>query len=341
LTETYFTGNFNPLRGMDGKFEAIHNSTHEVTRQILDDRRAAMMNRAEVPTALRAGNRNLADFVMPNLQTNELDISMALLYEVDEDTLPVASHLHLRGQIGVPENHPLALKHVNLYGVDEFALLLRKARDTRSVTTHPVDEKFHGIQWQGFGDASRYFSILPLASTTGKLYGILVVGANPRRPIDDDHYRFMRDLSSFTTTIAASIGTVEEAKKRSQSLEKQIAQSEKKIRFMAQNASVGMLQSLPSGEVQWANEQYYKLTGRAEQDKIKSRATFLDSFIDVDYPRAQESWAQVLLGQPTVAVELHLKKLFVPPSGDPEPSCILAHSFPYLEDGKVNSISMY
>jgi signal transduction histidine kinase/CheY-like chemotaxis protein len=338
LTETYFTGNFNPLRGIDGKYVAIHNSVHEVTRQILDDRRAAMMNQAEVSTALRGGSRSFADFVLPNLQMNELDISMALLYEVDEVTLPVASHLYLRGQIGVPDDHSLAAKHVDLYSADEFAFLLRKARDTRTAATLPVDEKFDGIQWQGFGDPSRHFSILPLAGTAGKFYGVLVVGANPRRPIDDHHYRFMRDLSSFTTTIAASKDTVEEAKKRSQSLEKQIAQSEKKIRFMAQNASVGMLQSLPSGKVQWANEQYYKLTGRTEHDKINNRSTYLDCFIDVDYPRAQASWAQVLSGQPTVGVELHLKRLFVPPSGDPEPSCVLAHSFPYLEEGKVNSI---
>jgi signal transduction histidine kinase/CheY-like chemotaxis protein len=338
LIETYFTGNFNPLGGIDGKFEAIHNSVHEVTRQILDGRRTAMMNRAEGPTALHVSSRSFADFVLPNLQMNKLDITMALLYEVDEVALPFASHLHLRGHIGVPDDHPMAAKHVDLYSANEFAFLLRKARDTRTAATHPVDEKFDGIQWQGFGEASHYFSILPVAGSAGKLYGILVVGANPRRPIDDDHYRFMRDLSSFATAIAASKDTVEEAKKRRQSLEKKIAQSEKEIRFMAQNASVGMLLSLPTGEVQWANEQYYKLTGRPEQDKIKSRLTYLDCFIDVDYPRAQASWAQVLSGQPTEGVELRMKRLFVPPLGDPEPSCILAHSFPYLENGKVVSI---
>jgi len=37
--ETYFTGNFNPLRGDSGKVEGFYNALSEVTRQKLNDRR--------------------------------------------------------------------------------------------------------------------------------------------------------------------------------------------------------------------------------------------------------------------------------------------------------------
>jgi hypothetical protein len=37
--ETYFTGNFNPLRGDSGRVEGYYNALSEVTRPILNDRR--------------------------------------------------------------------------------------------------------------------------------------------------------------------------------------------------------------------------------------------------------------------------------------------------------------
>ncbi|KAG9234049.1 hypothetical protein BJ875DRAFT_27016 [Amylocarpus encephaloides] len=334
LTETYFTGSFNPLRGLDGKILAIQSSSREVTRSILSDRRATMLTRMELLTD--AGGISLAESILPALEGNKQDIPMALLYEVDEDALDDSSQLLLRGQIGVPSNHHLASAKVNLNSKDPFALLLREARDARKPQIHPVDEKFLGIDWQGFGEASKYFSILPLASED-RLFGFLVVGANPRRPVDDDYFRFMKDLASLVTSISTSVATVEDAKKSTVGLKKKLAESDNKIRFMAQHCSVGMLHSSTNGELIWANEEYWKLTGHTPHG-AKHKFSFLDLFVDEDHAVARSSWSELVQGKSSVSVELHMKKLFTPPSGDPEPFCILAHSFPYFEDGHVKSI---
>ncbi|KAF4633536.1 hypothetical protein G7Y89_g4572 [Cudoniella acicularis] len=331
--ETYFTGNFNPVRSDSGKVEGFINCTHEVTRQILSDRRTAMLNSMRVPTGLHHGS--LASYVMPFLVSNKLDITMSLFYEVDEETIPGTYQLRLRGQIGVPHGHRLAPDNVDLYSSNGIIPLLRKAR--AEIITVPADDLFEGVNWQGFGEPSQNISILPLSSA-GRLFGFLVVGANPRRPINNDHHQFMRDLSSKVSSIAASIITVEEAKQRAERLEKELADSEKQIRFMAQNASVGMLHSSIDGTMLWANEEYYKLTGHTGDDEVYNRASFLDVYVQEDHPKARDAWLRLLSGVPSVSIELRLKKLFTPPTGDPEPSCILSHSFPYVENGVVKSV---
>ncbi|CAG8978998.1 hypothetical protein HYALB_00009900 [Hymenoscyphus albidus] len=336
LEETYFSGSFNPLRSLDGEIIGFQNSTHEVTRQILGDRRAAMFSRMEAATGARR-SWALQDFVIPFLESNKLDVPMALLYEVDEDKTPASTHLLLRGSIGVPPYHRMAAKEVNINGGTGLGHFIRKASDLGTVTTLPVDDQFAGIDWQGFGDPSHHFSVLPLVGGA-KLFGYLILGVNPRRPIDSDHQVFMRDIASMITSVAASISNIENAKNETDRLEKRVKDSEKQITFLAENASVGMLHSSIDGLPIWANEQYFKLTGQNNNGKGKFNAKFFDIYVEEDIPKAMESWQKLIRGEPSVSVEMHLKKLFVPPSGNPEPSCILSHSFPYVEEGRVRSV---
>ncbi|KAH8678670.1 hypothetical protein BGZ60DRAFT_503765 [Tricladium varicosporioides] len=331
--ETYFTGNFNPVRGESGEIAGYHNSTYEVTRQILSDRRTKMLNSMKTPTGVHQGD--LASYVIPFLETNPTDITMSLFYEMDEDSVPNTQLLRLRGKTGVPDGHPSAPDVVNLDSSDGIIPLLRQAR--RDMITIPVDDNFAGIDWQGSGGPSKSISILPL-SGSGRLFGFLVVGANPRRPLDEDHSQFMRDIASKVSSIASAIITVDEAKKRAERLEKELEDSEKQIRFMAQHAAVGLLHSAIDGSMLWANEEYFNLTGHSGNDEVYNRGSFLDVYVDEEQQDAREAWLRLIQGEQSVSTELHLKKLFTPPVGDLEPSCIRSHSFPYIEDGKVKSV---
>jgi hypothetical protein len=178
--ESYFSGNFNPLRGLSGKIEGFYNAVHEITKTIINNRRRAMLNTMEAPPA--SDTRKLAYHVMPLLELNPRDFPMVLLYKMDEDTTPGTSLLLLRGKIGVPDGHQLAMECLDLSSNDGLVPFLRKSRS--KITTIPVDEKFDGLDWQGFGEASRFVSVLPILGPE-RLFGFLVVGTNPRRPIDE------------------------------------------------------------------------------------------------------------------------------------------------------------
>ena len=195
---------------------------------------------------------------MTLLAEYERDISMALLYEIDDESIPNSQIVNLRGQIAVPQGHPIAPNKANLHSSEEGIVpCLRQAQD--EIINIPVDNKFAGIPWRGFSEGSRCISILPF-SGGGRLIGFLVVGANPRRPIDDDHHQFMRDLASKVSSIANTVVNAEEAQRRAEKLEKKLEDSDKKIRHMAQNATIGMLRLSIDGKVLWANDQYYDCT---------------------------------------------------------------------------------
>lgn len=288
--ETYFTGNFTPVRGLSGKVEGFHNATHEVTKQIVGNRRTKMLNSMDIPIGL--ADKDLASYVMRSLQLNPKDITMALLYEIDDETAPGIAIVHLRDSIGVPKGHPIAVEKANIDSTEGIIDLLRRAG--REILTVPVDDRFSGVQW-GFKEdeksderiSSNFVSVLPI-SGAGKTIGYLVVGVNPRRPVDEEHNQFMRDVASKISSIAGSVITAEEAKRRSERLEQKLSESDKQIRDMALNASVGMLRLSVEGKKLWANDQYSSLTGCTP---IEGGETFqfLEVFLEEDQDIALEA----------------------------------------------------
>jgi signal transduction histidine kinase/CheY-like chemotaxis protein len=336
VEESYFSGNVNPLRGDSGKIEGFYNAVHEITNQMINDRRIAMMSHMQIPSSLDHGR--LAEHVIPSFETNPLDIPVALLYKSDEETVPGSCLLLLRGSVGVPDRHPLATKQVDFNSSKGIAPLLRKAR--RQIITVPVDDIFNGIQWRGYEEPSKFVSILPILAPE-RLFGFLVVGANPRRAIDEHHHQFMRDLASKVSSMAAFIISAEENQKRADRIERELAESERQIRYMAQNASVGMQHLSIDGTTIWANECYYNLTGHPRPDKDQYKLSFIDVFLEEDQTKALDAWSSLVEGKPNLSVELRLKRMFTPPSGEPQPACLLALSFPYIETGKVKSIMIF
>lgn len=88
----------------------------------------------------------------------------------------------------------------------------------------------------------------------------------------------------------------------------------------------------------WANDQYYELSGHPKPKTVHDKFSFMDMIVEEDQPKAQEAWDRLCAGESKVSLELRHKRLFTPPTGDPEPSTLLALAFPYVKDGVVESI---
>ena len=274
LEEAFFNGNFIPLRGDTGKIEGFYNGVHEVTRAKINERRRIMLNGLHMPSP--EDKRRLTSHVIPMLKENPWDFPMAMIYKVD-DTLPGPCPLVLRGNIGFPEHHPLAVEVADISSDVGLMPLMRKAR--WKMLTVPVDESFDGVKWSGFGEPSRHVTILPI-SDPGRLYGFLIVGANPRRPLDEDYHQFMQDLGTKISSMAGSILNAEETRKREASLQRELADRMRQIRYMAENASVGMQYIAVDGSLIWANDEYYRLTDHPRGEESQFPLSFMDVFID-------------------------------------------------------------
>ena len=88
------------------------------------------------------------------------------------------------------------------------------------------------VELKGHGQQPQCFTTLPILSAD-HLYGYVVVGSNPLRPIDDDYGQFMADLQRHTTTAVIANISVEESLRRSARLEAQLAERERQTRYMA------------------------------------------------------------------------------------------------------------
>lgn len=333
VEEVYVTGSAIPLREINGEIGGCYLAIYDESTSRIRERRRGILSRMAVPSGFL--DESFASCVIPALQTGPRDVPMALLYQFDEDAASDQRSLILRGTIGIPESHALARESVSLDEENGIAALLRQAEGkVISVPLHPL---FDGLEWSGFLEPSNQIFILPLNSAEKHL-GYLVVGSNNRLIMDEEHIMFYRDMASKVAAVASAFYEAGEVRRRAQLLEKELADSERQIRYLAEHASVGMHHVNIDGKMLWANERYYTMTDHPRQKSKQHTYSFIDVFLEEDQSKAQAAWKLLLQGQPNVSVELRLNKLYTPPSGDPEPACIQAFSFPYVEDGKVKSV---
>jgi signal transduction histidine kinase len=337
LEETHFNGDFIPLRDDDGRVNGWYNSLTEITRQKINDRRRNMLNMiALVPGGCTSST--IGSHFVDCFRTNTLDIPFALVWEIDS-----ASHsaqpsrgLKLTASLGVPEGHKLAQKYGSLDDEEGIYSLLKKAGG--NPTTSPCGLELEGVEWEGFKEPSQHVCVVPL-SNAGRLYGYLMVGANPRRPIDDDHEQFMRDLASQLSSTMAFLVSMEESEKRQSRLETRLAASEDHIRYMADHLDIGLEHLSLDGHVLWANEHYFKLIDQEATEEFSKRLLpFKDYVLEEDQPKMYTAWKAVLDGVTTHTAEFQMKRLFKPPFGPPIPATILISAVPYVEDGEIKSI---
>jgi signal transduction histidine kinase len=337
LEETHFTGDFIPLRDDDGRVNGWYNSLAEVTRQKITDRRRNMLNTIPI---LPQGctSTTIGSHFMDCFRTISMDVPLAVMWEIDNasHTSQPSRGLKLMASLGVPEGHKLAQK-CGCLDSDEGVYALLKEAGT-DPTTSPCGPMFDGIAWQGFKEPSQHICVIPLTNA-GRLYGYLLIGTNSRRPIDNDHEQFMRDLASQVSATMAFLVSMEEAEKRQSQLENKLAASEHHIRYMADHLDIGLEHLSLNGNVLWANEHYFKLIDqKPTTDFGKLHLPFKSQVLEEDQPKMFTAWNAILEGLPTHTTEFRMKKSFNPPFGPPVPATVIVSAVPYMEDGEVKSI---
>ena len=248
--ETFFNGNFVPI-GPAYAPEGFYNSMFEVTQQKLDDRRTTLLN------ALTAVPNMTVDAVshhiLATLRTSPYDVPMALLYRIHDG--PKKSKLRLEGRIGVPAGHNLIANNVPVDSEEGLAPDLKRAGTETLIID--CDERFDGVEWEGWSDRAKHIVILPLTSGA-RLFGYLIVGANPCRPLDSHCEQFHRDLKRMISSYITSAFDSEVLQKRQEQLEAELAFSDLKLRHLINHASVGMCHVSLEGDMLWANDHYYE-----------------------------------------------------------------------------------
>jgi PAS domain-containing protein len=332
--EAFFTGNFTPIRDSEGKIQGFYNALFEVTRQKIADRKTAMLNLMSIPDDLTTAS--VCCHIMRCLKTNPHDITMAIMYQVDDTTDTGQFALHLNGQLGLPSNHPLLVDGRFLSSSDGLIPLCRRAQaHMNGPFSIPRDDRFDGIEWRGPAGASNSVAVLPLTNAR-RLFGFLIVGTNPHR-LDDENSQLLSELALMASGVMASAVSSEETRLRNEKLERELADSDMKIRHLVQHSQVGMVNLLVDGSLKWANNVYWTITG-LDTETTGQAYGFFDCILEEDLAITTGEWQKVVRGMEVTSVEIRLKRQYKPAIGDAVPSTVLVFAYPYVENDRVTSV---
>ncbi|KAK1808134.1 hypothetical protein LTR12_017512 [Friedmanniomyces endolithicus] len=345
--EAYFVGQFIPIRGDSGTVEGWYNTVTESTAQVLFERRRRVVDRIAAIPPLPV-TETLSMFV-DALRLNPHDITAALLYSFDELAPEGAANLHLHGSIGIPEGHRIAPAEAHLEtGQNGLVPWFRRALLTGKphvlkTTEAVLRELCHGIIWCGYGESSRDLVICPLA-ISGNVLGFLVQGANPRRPYDETMENSIVDATRQMEVKWINAIAAQQAKLRELVLEQRATDSESRLQHMAHHAPMGMCQIGTDHKIQFANDQFYEITGH---DRSKpDLSEFRKSLAADERDRSLQTAEGLLSGDTRIVQEIRLERRWTPPAGErSEAAAINAWmqviAFPLIEDGKPKLLMAY
>lgn len=350
LEETYFIGQFIPLRGDDGGVGGFSNTTLESTSQVLFERRRHVTDQISriLPHSIE---QTLSEFTQ-SLQINPYDITATLLYTYDDHMSGDIENLFLESSIAIPESCGCYLKKAHLEtSEDGLVPLFRQVNKTgRLLVLDLADDSFShyrglfdGVMWRGFGDRPRNIVICPL-TISGKLLGFYVQGTNPRREYDDATERSVMEITTRLELKWAESSAREQAHLREQMAERRAIESENILRSLAQNAPLGMYQIGLDRKIKWANDQFYDITGhnRSRYDMVHFRNALAADERETDRRILED----LLNGASRTVREVRLCRTWQPPSqadegAEEHHSWILAVTFPLIEGGEVKSLLGY
>ncbi|KAM5355443.1 hypothetical protein ACJ41O_002089 [Fusarium nematophilum] len=344
LEETFFSWSIVPLVGGDGEVVGLYNPAFENTRRRVNERRMLMLREIGERTAAATTVQGFWPQVQKGLEYNEYDVPFAMVYSAREDTESEVSSLHsgslihspqlvLEGALGVPDDHPAAVSHLDLRQSEEgFAPYMRQSMAAGGLPIVLSEENgtlpsnlIEGLRWRGFGDPSKTLVVFPvIPTTTGEsVIGFIVMGVNPRRPYDDDYKLFIHLLSRQLATSMASVVLFEEEIKRGQraarlaALDRQelsmqlylrtqeAVESEYRFTRMAEFAPVGMFIANYAGKINYCNDMWWQISRHSRSED--SVDTWLDSVRDEDRPSLEEAWTKLLTEKTTISIEFRFK----------------------------------
>ena len=347
--ETFWQGSFLPIRDDEGKVRGFYNRAREITKTVINERRAKVLG------AIAAKPNLTGDFIfkhiITSLSTSDRDFPLAFVYSAEDDAESGKCQLKFESGQGVPEaGHPLLPDTMELYdGSHGFTPFFRKAKSKDNILVlHDKDASLpkrlvSGFDWSGFGEASQSLAILPL-STSDRLLGILVVGLNPRRPYDEESEAFLNTLLRSISAIVASALDREEARNRAERLAKQLENSEKQIREIAEYGPVGIARLSSGGKLTWANDQYYEITGQRRNEEDQYELSLLELVREEDKEQFKDLWKVLSEGHKATSIACRIQKTWQPPlaldtnSGEAsQPVWILVSGYPIMDNLEIKA----
>ncbi|KAL1836597.1 hypothetical protein VTJ49DRAFT_4886 [Mycothermus thermophilus] len=350
LEETYLKWSLVPIVE-DNEILGFMHPVAETTSVRLWERRMKMLIELGDVLLTARDVDSYWDLAIQKLATVEpsYDTPLAILYAVHDDPDPPpgngpAKICRLRGTLGVPDGHPIAPKSIHLRtdtGLlpssisaaleDQHPTLLRVSDGTLPA---PLLE---GLHWRGFGDPCHAAVICPIRPTKDEnAMGFLLLGLNPRRPYGNDYRQYISLLCQKLATTLASVVLLEEEARRGRTAAAQAAfdqamlqeklavqtkeatESMQMFEAVAEVVPVGMCFGDRHGNITYANDAWYKITGHPPGPGPIPINAFLSCVKDEDHDLVCAKYEELKKTR-NLQFEFRVKRPSNPAAAGPQP----------------------
>ena len=212
VQDGYYTFSYLPIRIEGGRVGGIFVVVMETTGQVVGARRLALIRELSIRSALCQNVASVLRSAEEVLAQAPSEVPFALLYARSGERAQLV--------VSVGIERGLAASPKELDGQEGSTWPLAEvARSRREVLVDDLAGRFGALPGGPSGEPAARALVLPLAADgEGEATFVLVVGLNPRIPVDDDARSFLQLLARQLATSIASTRALEEKTQRAAQL---------------------------------------------------------------------------------------------------------------------------
>ncbi|HET7896863.1 MAG TPA: ATP-binding protein, partial [Flavisolibacter sp.] len=213
--ETYYTFSYTPVLGDDGEIAGMFCANTDDTDRITGERQLKTLTRLGKRLTDCRNNQEIIENTIATLRENQHDFPFAIFRMVNDNIATLASSTPLG------DSAQLVPLEIDLDNTDfPVVQTLKKAITSRKPQVFEGLETRLGQMPKGAWEkAADKVIALPIVQTGSKEpYGVLVVGVNPYRLLDEKYLSFFSLVADQIATSFTDVHAFEEERKRAESL---------------------------------------------------------------------------------------------------------------------------
>lgn len=215
--ECYFEYTFNPIQGQDGAIDGVFNVVSETTYRVLNDRRSRLLRELAAKTGTAKTLEASCTLMLEALNSDPFDIPLALLYLIDSD----GKQARLCNSSEFASGNLVNPAVIDLTTADDpngwpIALAAQTAQPQE---INNLVSRFGVLPGSPWAEPPQEAIVLPIAAPgQGKISGVLVAVASPRRRLDDNYRDFFTQIARQIAIAISNAQAYEAERQRAEAL---------------------------------------------------------------------------------------------------------------------------
>lgn len=212
--ETYYTFSYTPIPGDDGTTAGMICANTDDTDRIISERQLRTLTQLGKNLTDCNSNNEIIEKTIDTLSENPYDFPFALFRTISGSKATLVHSTELGPSVNkIP-------REIDLEEENDIALILKKAVSTKKIQLfESVTERVGQMPMGGWHIPPEMAIVLPIVQTGIKeAFGVLVVGLNPYRLMDEKYLGFFSLVGDQVATSFADIHVLKEERKRIEAL---------------------------------------------------------------------------------------------------------------------------